>query len=136
MYIMLKIKCNDGKPNSSAVTAEPRMDLRSHPPSSAPQKLERRTSFTLPAGTTFGFDADVLREMLEEGRVRERDLSQKVGSLVLGGTTHEFSFFEPTLIGRTCSKDWRAELGADRVHARLELVVRMYARRFPFEAPE
>ncbi len=99
----------------------------------APRTLTRRLEFEIPEGTAFQFDGDILTELLVEGRARERDQSETVGSITVDGTTHEFSYLELMLIGGDRLRDWKKELGEHPGEARLGLIMRMYARRFPFD---
>jgi hypothetical protein len=104
-------------------------DARTTPP----RPLKHRKRIEVPAGTQFGFETDIFDALMTEGRVADENLERKVGSLTLGKTTHEFRVFDLVSIGGGQNRNWREDLGEDPVRARLELLMRMYANRFPFE---
>ncbi len=98
-----------------------------------PRPLKHRNRIEVPAGTQFGFESDIFDALMTEGSIADENLERKVGLLSLGKTTHEFRVFDLLSIGGGQKRNWRKDLGEDPVIARLELLMRMYARRFPFE---
>jgi hypothetical protein len=97
-----------------------------------PEPLTKRSHYDIPAGTRFGFDRETFEALLIHGHVEEKDLEREVGSLTIGETTHTFYVLDLISIGGGQPRNWREDLGDDPVRARLELLMRMYARRFPF----
>jgi hypothetical protein len=97
------------------------------------QKLTLKTRFDIPNGTTLSLDEGLLIEFLERGDVTGRGINEVVGAFTINGRSHKFSFtdFRVTIAGIT--KEWRNDLAEDPIQARVHLVVRMYAQRFPYE---
>lgn len=100
------------------------------------KKLKLRTSINFPKGTTFSLDDGLLMEFLKHGKVTERDINDEVGTITINGRNHAFSFFDfrTTLDGIT--KEWRNSLPEDPNQVRIQLIMHMYAHRFPYEESE
>jgi hypothetical protein len=102
-----------------------------------PQKpLTLRKSFTFPTGTTFSLDESLLSEFLRDGEVKRRDINAEVATLTINGKEHIFTFFEFNMALGGVNEEMRKAMPRDPDRARLELVVRMYTQRFPYEESE
>lgn len=112
--------------------ASKRRDARESPT----EDLRLRQTLYIPAGATFTFDDAILDELLKQDEVIDRNDNETVGTLSMNGTNYEFSFFEFRLLPESLIKDWRNSISEDLVDARFQLIVRMYAQRFPYEKPE
>ncbi len=100
------------------------------------KKLKLRTSINFPKGTTFSLDDGLLMEFMDHGVVTERNINVEVGTITINDKKHTFSFFDfrTTLDG--ISKEWVNALPEDPNQVRIQLVMHMYAQRFPYEESE
>lgn len=98
--------------------------------------LTPRKTFTFPAGTTFSLDEGLLLEFLEYGEVKKRELNNEVATLTINEKTHVFLFYDFWLALGGITEEMRTEMVKDPDRARIELVVRMYTQRFPYEESE
>jgi hypothetical protein len=104
-------------------------DRRESPPS----PLTPRTTITVPEGATFSFDEGLLIELLERGEVADRGINEEIATLTINNRVHVFSFFDFSMIlPRLIKENW-VSMKDDPVRARLELIMCMYAQRFPYE---
>jgi hypothetical protein len=101
-----------------------------------PKPLTLRKSFTFPTGTTFSLDESLLSEFLKNGEVKRRDINAEVATLTINGQEHIFTFFEFNMALGGVNEEMRKAMPRDPDRARLELVVRMYTQRFPYEESE
>lgn len=95
-----------------------------------------RKNFTFPAGTTFSLDEGLLVEFLEHGEVKKRELNEEVATLTKNDKTHIFLFYDFWLTLGGITEVMRTAMVKDPDRARIELVVRMYTQRFPYEESE
>ncbi len=99
--------------------------------------LTPRTSLTIPEGSTFSLEEDLLMEFLERGDVtQKKDINEEIATLTIDGKTHKFSFFEFSLVLQGISEEEKKELAKDHNNAKLSLVVEMYRQKFPYEESE
>lgn len=97
------------------------------------KKLQMRKMLNVPAGATFSLDDGLLSELLKHGKVNDRSDSEIVGTLSMNGTDYEFSFFDFKILPESFVKDWRNTSSKDLVKARLQLIIKMYVQRYPYE---
>jgi hypothetical protein len=97
------------------------------------KELRLRTRINAPKGTTFSLDDGLRTELLERGKVTEREQNEIVGTLSMNGKNYEFSFFDFRMMSARFIKDWRKTLSEDPIQARFQLVMEMYVQRFPYE---
>lgn len=109
---------------------------QSDPREVPPKPLTLRTTLEFPKGTCLSFNKDLLREFLEGSEIAPRGMSEEVATLTINGREHSFSFFDFTMVIPNLTEELRAELVEEPDRAQLELVVRMYAQRFPYEESE
>ncbi len=98
--------------------------------------LTPRLNFTFPSGTEFSVDESVFKEFWEHGEVVARGINDEVATLKLNNREHAFSFLDFTMVLPSLTDQWRMAMAGEADRARLELVVRMYAQRFPYEESE
>jgi hypothetical protein len=101
-----------------------------------PTPLTPRKSFAFPAGTTFSLDEGLLLEFMKNGEVKRRDIYEEVATLTINDKEHIFTFFEFSMALGGVTEEMRKVMARDPDRARLELVVRMYTQRFPYEESE
>lgn len=101
-----------------------------------PKPLTPRRTFTFPKGTTFSLDKDLLLEFLDNGEVNRRELNKEVATLTINDKTHIFLFYDFSVALGGVTEEMRTAMVRDPDRARLELVVRMYTQRFPYEGSE
>ncbi len=92
-----------------------------------------RTTFTVPQGTIFSLDEDLLMEFVRTGEVTKSGMDEEVATLTINERTHVFSFFDFNMALSGLTKDESGAIAKDPNRARLELIMRMYAQRFPYE---
>lgn len=107
-------------------------DVRAEPP----KTLIPRSRIAFPAGTTFWLEDARVLELLDQGNTTQGEQEEMIGALSFSGKDHEFVFFEVCMLPREFIRDWRRSLSNDPVSARLELLARLYAQRFPYEAQD
>jgi hypothetical protein len=99
----------------------------------SPKPLTPRTTLELPKGTCFSLEEDLFHELLEGGEIATRGMNEAVATLTINGREHTFSFFDFTMVLPSLTEESRTAMTEAPDRARLELVVRMYDRRFPYE---
>ncbi len=97
-----------------------------------PQPLTPRATFTFPQGTILSLDEALLAEYLERGEVAERGMNEEIATLTINNKKYVFSFFDFTM-ALPRLKETRGSMKGDPDRARLEVVMCMYAQRFPYE---
>lgn len=100
------------------------------------EKLVRRTSVTLPAGTTFDLDEQLLGEFLKGGKDYGKMDEDVIAGLAFDGVKHEFTFFEFEMMTANIPISKRKQFAASPDTARLELIIKMYMQRYPYENSE
>ena len=78
----------------------------------------------------------VLRELLESGQVTGRKKEDVIASLTLDGFKHEFTLLDLEMLAASVSRPEMKRLVENKVDARLELIIKMYMRRYPYENGE
>jgi hypothetical protein len=97
------------------------------------EKLIPRTSVTLPAGTIFNLDEHLLTIFLEGGNDYGKMREDVIAQLAFAGVKHEFTFFDFEMLAATISTSERNKFAASPDTARLELIIKMYMQRYPYE---
>lgn len=99
------------------------------------EKLERRTNVSLPAGTTYSFDTQVLDELFSSGHVTSKGEYDEIGWITIEGAKHAFSTFDLNFLSREDIEE--ARQGYDKKtpsEAALILILQMYLQRYPYAA--
>jgi hypothetical protein len=96
--------------------------------------LIRRTKLTLPPGTKFQVvEENLLRELLVSGRVIGKKDDDVVAALTLNGFKHEFIFSELEMLVVNSSEAELKSMAENVTEVRLEVVLKMYMLRYPYE---
>lgn len=98
----------------------------------APSKLTRKSNLTVPKGTTFYLDDELLKQYLSSGKLAEIS-THYVGEIEINGKTEEFSFLEFQMLAATISDEKRREMLKDLDNSRFQLILGMYLQRHPYE---
>jgi len=104
-------------------------DKRGEPP----KKLKRKKSLTVPKGTTFNIDEDLLNQYLSTGKLPDRNPHDVIAKLDMHGENEEFSFMEFQMLAATIDDQKRKNMSEDIYNSRLNLVLEMYIQRHPYE---
>lgn len=100
---------------------------------SSPKKLRRKKGLTVPKGTTFNIDEDLLMQYLTADQLPSKNSHDKVAEIEINGKKDEFSFMEFKMLTATISDEEREEMSKKVDHSRLQLVLEMYLQRYPYE---
>lgn len=106
-----------------------RPDARELPP----EKLIRRTTVNLPAGTAFRIDEHLLEEFLKGGNDYGKASDEVIARLAFDGVEHEFTLMDLEMLAANIPISERQRLASSPDSARLELIMKMYIQRYPFE---
>jgi hypothetical protein len=98
------------------------------------EKLTPRTTMTLPAGTTFSLDEHLLKVFLEGRNDYGQMRDEVIADLTFDGVTHKFTFFDFDMLTAAITATERKQLAANPDTARIELIIRMYMQRYPYES--
>lgn len=101
--------------------------------SSNPKPLRRRKSFTLPAGTQWYMDEQLMQEILSGEEIAKRNDDFVVGGMEYNGIDYEFLFFEFMQALDGMGEDEIAQLVEDPIRAQVIMLALMCGRRNPFE---
>lgn len=100
------------------------------------ERMERRTRVSLPAGTTYFFDIQVLKELLSTGTVTDKGEYDQIAWITIEGIKHEFSTFDLEILPREFVEEVRQS--SDKKNpgeAALTLIMQMYLQRYPYADP-
>ena len=112
----------------SAVANKP--DEREIPP----QTLIPRHELNLPAGTTFRVvEESIVQELLNNGSVTGKRDEDVIAELNFDGKKHEFQFFDLKMLVAGSSNQERESMKQSDIKSRLEIILKMYMRRYPYE---
>ena len=100
---------------------------------SLPKKLKRKKGLTIPKGSTFYIDEDLLIQYLSTGQLPDKNLHDKVAEIEINGKKDEFSFMEFKMLTATISDDERKEMSGETDNSRFHLVLKMYLQKYPYE---
>ncbi len=99
--------------------------------------LTPRTILKLPPGTTFRVvEENLLRELLENGRVAGKKEEDVIAELAFNGIKHEFTLLDLEMLVASNSKSDMKCMAENVIEARLKLILEMYMRRYPYENSE
>ena len=101
-----------------------------------PKPLTPRKMFEFPKGTSFKFDENLLHEFLKGNEIIPKGMNEEVAALKINGREHKFSFFDFTMVLPHLTEESRTAMAKDPIRAQWELLVRMYALRYPYEESE
>lgn len=102
-------------------------------PASSAQPLTLRDSVSFPAGTILSFDSPGVLKLLEQTDVSEDEQAAVIGTVILDGTEHRFTFFDLSLLPRAHIEEWKREMSVDPIKAFLPLLAALYLYRYPYE---
>jgi hypothetical protein len=97
------------------------------------EKLIRRTSVSIPAGTTFEIDEHLFEEFLKGSDEYGRTSEEVIARLALNGVEHEFTLLDFEILTVNIPTSKRQRLASNPDTARLELIMELYIQRYPFE---
>lgn len=100
---------------------------------SEPKRLKRKNGITVPKGSTFFIDEDLLVQYLSTGLLPNKGSHDKVAKIAINGKKDEFSFIEFQTLTATISDDERRGMAENIDSARLYLVLDLYLQRYPYE---
>lgn len=100
--------------------------------SAGPTQVPRET-VDFPAGTVFGVEDDRVLELLGQEAVSEDELAEVIGTLILKGEKHKFTFFEVRSLPDELVDEFRRELLVDQARGHAMLIAELYVRRYPYE---
>ena len=98
-----------------------------------PKKLKRKKGITVPKGSTFFIDENLLMQYLSTGQLPNKNPHDVVAEIEINGKKDEFSFMEFQMLTATTSDDERKEMSGDTDNSRFHLVLKMYLQRYPYE---
>ena len=104
-------------------------DERSLPP----EKLKRKKGITLPKGSTFYVDEDLLNQYLSTGQVPNKNPHDIVAELEMQGKKQDFSFLEFQMLTFLISDELRKEMSEDPHNSGLHIISGLYLQRYPYE---
>lgn len=100
---------------------------------STPKKLKRKKGLTVPKGSTFFIDEDLLIQYLTTGQLPNKNPHEKVAEIEIKGKNDEFSFMEFKMLTATINDVERKEMLGETDNSRFRLVIKMYLQRYPYE---
>lgn len=100
---------------------------------SAPKKLKRKRSITLPKGSTISMDEELLNNYLSTGKLPDRSPGDIVAELEIHGTKEEFLFRELQMLAASTSDHEREIISKDNQNSKFNLVLELYLQRYPYE---
>ncbi|WP_324778567.1 hypothetical protein [Thiobacillus sedimenti] len=106
-----------------------RPDAREIPP----EKLIRRTTVSLPAGAIFWFEEQLLEAFLEGSDNYSKTSDEVIAGLTFDGVEHEFTLMDFEMLAADMPISERQRLASSPDSTRLELIMKMYIQRYPFE---
>ncbi len=106
-----------------------KVDERSLPP----EKLIRKKGLSVPKGSTFYIDEDMLNQYLSTGQMPDKDSHDIVAEIEIQGKKEEFSFLEFQMSTFTISDELRKEMSGDTHNSRFQIILGLYLQRYPYE---
>jgi len=98
-----------------------------------PQKFKRKKSITVPKGSTFSIDEDLLNHYLSTGHLLEKNPNDVIAELEIHGKKEEFSYMEFQMLVATINDQERKAMSENTNNSRIHLVLEMYLQRYPYE---
>lgn len=99
-----------------------------------PQKLILRKGLNLPAGTTFRpVDMKIIKQLLDAGKVDGIQDNEVIAALEFDGTKHEFFLSDFLYFFEMADSADRENMRSDEIKFRLEIVIKMFMLRYPYE---
>jgi len=101
----------------------------------SPKPVKPRKSITLPKGTKFSINENLMKELLSGNEISERDDNFTVGGMEVQGIEIEFSIREVKEALESFEEDERAEMAKNFASPQSQamLLAVMWARQHPFE---
>lgn len=97
------------------------------------KKLTRKKSLTVPKGTTFSIDEDLLKKYLLTGQLPDRSPHDVIAELEMNGKNEEFSFMEFQMLTATINDDARKTMLKNKNNSKAHFVFELYLQRHPYE---
>ena len=99
------------------------------------EELKRKESVTIPKGSVFSIDEDLLNHFFSTGHLLDKKSSPHtiIAELEIHSKKDEFSFMEFQMLAATISDEERILMSKDTHNSRFKLVLDMYIRRYPYE---
>ncbi|NTZ70142.1 hypothetical protein FCI59_02280 [Pseudomonas protegens] len=98
-----------------------------------PKKLKLRSSIEVPAGTEFYLERELVNTVLSGEKFEGYSQEKVIASMKANGVTHEFTVIELEIVmGRFTSEQILKLLASDG-QERIELILQMFAQRYPYE---
>ena len=94
--------------------------------------MERRTGVTLPAGTAYSFDMQVLMALLSGNNKYDKAEGDMIAGITIEGVKHEFSLIELEMLPNEFCASLRQNPDLQPGHAALTLILEMYLHRYPY----
>lgn len=102
----------------------------------SPRRLRLRQGLTIPKGTQFGMNGEVVAALLEGRGAVDIPQDACVGAMMIGESEHLFTGLDLGLLPREAIELWRQSMSADPPRAEFDLLCAMYLARFPYEEDE
>jgi hypothetical protein len=98
--------------------------------------LTLRDTWTIPAGTTFGFEDRRIMQLLEQETVSMDEQAEVIGTMSFDGIEDKFTFFEVSLLPGDFIGEWKRAMSGDLATGSQMLLASLYQGRYPYEDPE
>lgn len=106
---------------------------RDDPRTKPPVKLTPRTETRIPDGTTFHFNESLFKFIIEgSGDLSSISGDEVIAGATMNGVTHDFTTFDFLMLTPGMLADALRTYKKDPVLARLEIIIQMYAQRYPY----
>jgi len=100
----------------------------------AAQKLKIRTGVHLPAGATFRpVELRIAKELLENGCMKSNPTDKVIGMLEFNGVKHEFIVRDLLCLFAVATASDKEDMVKEDMGARVELLLKMFMLRYPYE---
>lgn len=97
------------------------------------EQLKYRKSLDVPAGTDFFLEQDLITAVLSSANEDNHAPESVVASMKMNDVLHEFSVMELCMVKGKFTSEQLRHLALSESSDRLELVVRMFMQRYPYE---
>ncbi|WP_267269943.1 hypothetical protein [Pseudomonas protegens] len=98
-----------------------------------PKKLKLRSSIEVPAGTEFYLDRELVNTLLFGEKFAGYSQEKVIASMRANGVTHEFTVIELEMVMERFAPEQILKLLASDGQERIELILQMFAQRYPYE---
>ncbi len=97
------------------------------------KKLKRKKTITIPKGSTFSIDEDLINHYLSTGHLPDKNPNDVIADLEINGKSEEFTFMEFQMLAASINEQERNSMAKDINNSRFYLTSKMYLQRYPCE---